>query len=378
MQAIHITAFQPSISSLHPTSVPHPPAPAHDEALIEIHCAALNHVDILYAQGKHQNNTSLVRPPFTLGLEFAGTIIALGTSNSVPAAANVAETAGRGGSDGHEETAEEDATRFRVGDRVFGASLGAYAERIVVPLRSLHHVPRSWTFEDAAGLAATASVAYGALAIRAGVRTGDWVLVHGAAGGIGVYACQIAKALGAKVIAGVRRSGETEKLAALRRLGCVDGVVETGPSSDKGGWEKEVMKLTAGKGVDVVVDNVGLVKESLRCLRPIGGKIILVGFAGRGGVMEQVSVNRILLRQAVVMGYRYGDTDRKNPQETQDIWTGLMALIAKGLVKPIIFEKKYHGLENVRTAMEDLQARKVYGKAVIRVKGATNTTKAAL
>ncbi|KMU81441.1 alcohol dehydrogenase [Coccidioides immitis RMSCC 3703] len=153
----------------------------------------LNHVDLLYAQGK-TSKQHVVDPPrrSPWGSNFLGTVFAVGS------------------------TATADGPQFNPGDKVFGAGLGAYAEWIVVPARSLHHIPHNWTFEDAAGLAATANVAYGAVAIRGRVKEGDWVMVHGAAGGIGVYACQIAKALGAKVIAGVRDTRNSEKVGILR------------------------------------------------------------------------------------------------------------------------------------------------------------------
>ncbi|OJD18656.1 hypothetical protein AJ78_01352 [Emergomyces pasteurianus Ep9510] len=361
MQAIHITSFSTPLSAHCPQTIPAPPPPRANEALIKIHCAALNHVDLLYAQGKHQNNTSLIRPPFTLGLEFSGTIIALGDSSPT--------SRSRAGSYG-----TADGTPLSVGDKVFGSGLGAFAERIAVPISSIRRIPPGWTFEDAAGLAATASVAYGAVVVRGDIRDGQWVLIHGAAGGIGVYACQIAKACGARVIAGVRSLGDSEKVKMLRELGCVKAIVETGGDgngtiADKGGksWVDEVKEITGGSGVDLVIDNVGLVKESLRCLRAIAGKIVLVGFAGREGVMEQLSMNRILLRQAVVIGYRYGETNRRNPNETKQIWDGLMNFIRLGTVKPITFERRYRGLNEVRNAIADLQARKIYGKAVIYI-----------
>ncbi|KAK2808027.1 hypothetical protein FQN50_005109 [Emmonsiellopsis sp. PD_5] len=357
MQAIHLTTYTPTLTTLHPTTIPLPPPPKPSEALIKISHTALNHVDLLYAQGKHQNNTSaLIKPPFTLGLEFAGTIVALG-ADEYPY--NTTSTSG--------SSTCENPEGLRIGEKVFGAALGAFAEYIVVPLRVIRRVPVSvsggWGVEDAAGLAGTATVAYGAVVVRGGVGRGQWVLVHGAAGGIGVYAVQIARAMGARVIAGVRDLGDKGKVGMLRGLG-VEGVVETGGDT---GWEGEVRRITGGRGVDVVIDNVGLVRGSLRCLRGVGGRIVLVGFAGREGVMEEVSVNRILLRQAVVVGYRYGDTDRKNPEETKQIWKGLMSLIEAGAIKPVTYEKSYHGLSSVEDAMADLQARKIYGKAVISI-----------
>ncbi|EEP80007.1 predicted protein [Uncinocarpus reesii 1704] len=343
MEAIRVTEFVSSVSSLRPQKVPLPPSPGPGEILVAIHCTALNHVDLLYARGKHQNNTSLIRPPFTLGLEFAGTVLAVGYSL-------------------HN-------ARFNPGDNVFGSGLGAYAEQILVPERALRHIPADWGFESAAGLAATANVAYGAVALRGGVKKGDWVMVHGAAGGIGVYACQIAKALGAQVIAGIRDTKDVEKTNALRSLGCVDSIVATGAGPD---WENQVKSVTGGSGVDVVIDNVGLVKESIRCLRPAGGKIVLVGFAGRGGIMEQLTTNRILLKQAVIIGYRYGDTDRRDPKESEQVWAGLMEMIDSGAIKPVVYPRKYHGLDAVKVAMEDLQARRIYGKAIIYVKKVRN------
>lgn len=282
MDAILVTEFVPSITLLRPQRIPFPSSPGPGQVLVSIHCAALNHVDILYAQGKHQNNTSLIRPPFRLGLEFAGTVLAVGSP------------------DGNNTEGTADQAIFKAGDKVFGAGLGAYAEQILVSSRALRHIPIDWTFESAAGLSATANVAYGAVAIRGGTKKGDWVMIHGAAGGIGVYACQIAKAMGAHVVAGVRDIKDMEKVKMLQISGCVDGIVATGSGP---GWENEVKNITGGHGLDVVIDSVGLVKESLRCLRPVGGKIVLVGFAGRGGAMEQLGVNRILLKQAIVIGY---------------------------------------------------------------------------
>jgi NADPH2:quinone reductase len=123
---------------------------------------------------------------------------------------------------------------------------------------------------------------------------GEIVLVHAAAGGLGVVAVQIARAMGARVIGTV---GSTEKVGVVRKLG-VDIVIRY----DEPAWEKKVLKATGGEGVDVVFDTVGLVEKSLRCLR-YGGRIVVAGFAGLDGNMEKVAMNRILLRGAVVLGY---------------------------------------------------------------------------
>jgi len=249
MKALHITEFVRSNSDLRVSDIP-PPERKADQVLVDVTHSALNHVDLLYARGLHQNNHGgLVRPPFTLGLEFAG-IVASAPSDSP----------------------------FKPGDKVWGAGVGGFAEQIAVPVSSLQRVPSGWTLHDIAGLgAATAPVSYGALARVANVQKGQTVLIHAAAGGLGVVAVQIAQALGAQVIGTV---GSEEKAEIVRRLGVL-GVVRY----DRDGWEKEVLSLTNNVGVDSVYDTVGLVQKSIRCLK-FGGKIVIAGFAGLGGKME--------------------------------------------------------------------------------------------
>jgi NADPH2:quinone reductase len=123
-------------------------------------------------------------------------------------------------------------------------------------------VPSHWSFAEAAGLAATAPVGYGALVVRAGLKKGETVLVHGAAGGLGLMAVQVAKAVGARVIA---TGGSEEKLAVTRRFGADETVNYSDPN-----WHQNVLALTVGEGVDVVYDSVGLVVSNvLLCLAPV-------------------------------------------------------------------------------------------------------------
>lgn len=266
MKAIHITEFVKSNSDLYVSDIPSPEL-KEGQVLVNITHSALNHVDLLYAKGLHQNNhVGLVRPPFTLGLEFAGYVASAPTG-----------------------------CQFKPGDQVWGAGVGGYAEQIAVPISSLHRVPAGWSLHDIAGLgAATAPVSYGALVRVANVQKGQTVLIHAAAGGLGVVAVQIAKALGAQVIGTV---GSEDKAEVVRRLGVL-GVVRY----DHDGWEKEVLALTNNVGVDSVYDTVGLVQKSIRCLK-FGGNIIIAGFAGLGGKMETLTMNRILLKGAKLLGY---------------------------------------------------------------------------
>ncbi|PVH88147.1 zeta-crystallin [Cadophora sp. DSE1049] len=337
MKAIRIDKFVERIEDVRISEVPSPEV-KDGEVLVQIEAAGVNFVDLLYARGKHQNNRSLVTPPFILGLEFAGTIVSSPPSSQ---------------------------SKFKPGTRVFGGSLGSYASQISVRPSSLHPIPKSWTFAQAAGLAATAPVSYGALILRGRLQRGETVLIHAAAGGLGLMAVQIAKAVGARVIA---TASSSSKLAIARKFGadeCVD--------YSSFGWVGEVMRITKGKGVDVVFDPVGLVDLSLKCLRQ-KGRVLVVGFAGTEGRLERIAMNRLLLRQAQLIGYRYGETDRIDPAETAQIWKELKALWESGKLKPTVYDEEYRCLESVVRAMKDLEARKVWGKAVI-VMGQENCPK---
>ena len=345
MKAIHIDRYVKTYSELRVTEVPSP-IPKRDQVLVNITHTALNHVDLLYARGVHQNNhIGLVKPPFVLGLEFAG-VVASAPENS----------------------------RFKPGDQVWGGSVGGFAEQIAVPPSALQRLPTGWTLHDVAGLGAgTAPVSYGALVRIAEVKPGQIVLVHAAAGGLGVVAVQIAHALGAKVIGTV---GSEAKAEVVRKLGTL-GVVRY----DQEGWEKEVLKLTNNVGVDSVYDTVGLVEKSIRCLK-FGGNIVIAGFAGLGGKMETLAMNRVLLKGVRLLGYvsaqihaafhlltafqRFGETGRRNPKENEEVWRGMNEMLESGKIKPVIYGT-YSGLESVPGALDDLVSRKVWGKVVVEI-----------
>lgn len=330
MKAVQVTKFVENYSDLTVASIPSP-ASAPDTILVRVHAAGVNFVDTLYARGKHQNNRSLVLPPFTLGLEFAGTVLSAPASSS-----------------------------WKPGDRVFGGSLGSYAEQIRVAPSVLHAIPDGWSFPAAAGLAATLPVSYGALVTRGGLKKGETVLVLGAAGGLGCMAVQVAAAAGCKVI-GV--AAGAEKGHVVRDCGA-EHVVDY--SSDKEWWKK-VLSLTGGRGVDVVYDSVGMVHESLKCIAH-RGRILIVGFAGRDEKnLESVAVNRVLLKQVSLIGYRYGESLRRDPEENRQIWEELAAVVKSGKIRPVLYDEKYDGLEAVPRALQAIAERKVWGKAVITI-----------
>lgn len=264
MKALVVTEFVTSYDNLKPSEVATPIAKG-DEVLVAISHAGVNYVDLLYCRGKHQNNRSLVRPPFILGLEFAGTVL------SCPISSNL-----------------------KVGDHVFGGGLGGFAEMIAVKESTLMRVPQAWSLREAAGMAATAPVSYGALVRIAKVKAGETVLVHAAAGGLGIMAVQIAMALGARVVATV---GSLEKEQVVKNMGVKDVI-----NYNTDGWERLVMAATGGEGIDVTFDPVGLVEKSIRCSK-YAARIVIVGFAGREGDLEGIAANRILLKSITIHGY---------------------------------------------------------------------------
>ena len=187
-------------------------------------------------------------------------------------------------------------SRLKPGDRVFGDAPGSYAEYVTLSeaaAAGLRKVPPSWSLTDAAGLGATLPVSYGALK-RAGLQPGETVLIHSAAGGLGIMAVQIAAALGCRVIG---TTGSDEKCAYATGYGAS---VCFNYSEDK--WWEKVLDYTDGVGAHVVFDPVGVVDLSLKCIAHMG-RLLSVGFAGREGDMEKVAVNRLLLKQVSLIGY---------------------------------------------------------------------------
>ncbi|GAB7353668.1 hypothetical protein MBLNU459_g4074t1 [Dothideomycetes sp. NU459] len=339
MRAIHITSFldQPIFSSLAPAVVARP-VPRDDELLIRVTHASPQQVDLLYAQGRHQNNNAKrghVHPPFILGTDFAGIV------ESVPQV----------------QPDRQNERLFEVGDRVMGSALGAFADYLCTRPDRVRKVPHGL---DNAGAAALAGgpVSYAAVSTAARVEAGETVLVTGANGGLGAVACQVVKALGARVVALV----STEEKAQLLRseLGLRHVVAMNG------NWVSRIVSASGGKGVDAVIDNIGCVKEALQCLK-FGGRIVMIGFAGRNGVMEELAMNKILLKGATVIGYRFGEHTRRNNAALDTIWEGYLDLLAAGKIKPLVDSHIYKGVEEIPIALQHLSERVLRGKAVIRL-----------
>ncbi|KAK8017101.1 hypothetical protein PG993_015290 [Apiospora rasikravindrae] len=306
------------------------PKPGPDDYLIEVHAAATNFFDILQIQGKYQH-----QPPFpwVSGAEFSGIVLATPANSKSP--------------------------KFPVGSKVFGASQGAYATQVCAREVQLLPVPSGWSFEDAAGLFVTAPTSYGALVLRAGVKAGDIVLVHAAAGGVGLAAVQVAKAFGATVIA---TAGSERKLEVAKAFGA-DHVVDYRAAD----WPDQVKKLTPGgkRGVDIVYDPVGMVDKSTKCIA-WNGRILVVGFAA--GSIEKVAMNKVLLKNISLVGIHWGQYAVYEKESVPVVWEGIGKLIAQGKFRGTTFtDKEYVGLERIPDALLALGGRETWGKVVVKV-----------
>ncbi|KAL2125259.1 hypothetical protein VTJ04DRAFT_1624 [Mycothermus thermophilus] len=328
MRGIQIKQYVKGPHELKVTDLPDP-TPGPDEYLIEVHAAATNFFDILQIQGKYQ-----LQPPFPWisGAEFAGVVLATPANSKNP--------------------------KFPVGSKVFGATQGAYATKCVAKEVSMLPVPEGWSFKEAAGLFVTAPTSYGALVVRAGIKAGDYVLVHAAAGGVGLAAVQIAKAFGATVIA---TAGTQRKLEIAKSFGA-DHVIDYRDPK----WPELVKKLTPkNRGVDIVYDPVGLVDKSTKCIA-WNGRILVIGFAA--GTIEKVAMNKVLLKNISLVGTHWGQYANFEKETVPVVWEGIMKLIREGKFRGTAFaDKEFVGLETVPEALAALGGRETWGKVVVTV-----------
>lgn len=219
-------------------------------------------------------------------------------------------------------------------------------------------MPPGWSFFDAAGLFITAPTSYCGLVNRAGIKAGDYVLVHAAAGGVGLAAVQIAKAKGAKVIA---TAGTKHKLDVARSFGA-DFAIDYRAKD----WPEQVRALTPdGRGVDIVYDPVGKVAESMKCTA-WNGRLLVIGFAA--GEIERMATNRILLKNVSVVGVHWGMYMATEPDTVDQIWRGIFELIKDGKYRGTCFtDEEFVGLERVPAALKALGSRGSWGKIVVKV-----------
>jgi NADPH2:quinone reductase len=291
---------------------------------VDVKAAGCNFFDILMAQGRYQVKPPL---PFVPGAELAGIVSAVG--------------------------AEVDG--FRVGDRVLASpSIGAFAERAVVPARSARRMPDGMTFEEGAAFPIVYPTSYAALVLRTPLAAGETLLVHAAAGGVGLAAVQIGKALGARVLA---TAGGPEKLAIAREAGADVCIDYRDPD-----WVDQVKAATGGRGADVIYDSVGgdVLDQSLKCIA-WSGRLLVIGFAG--GRIPEIKANRILLKNIAVIGLHWGAYATHEPARVPEVFAALFRMYEARAIRPVICER--YPLERVADALQALGSRRTYGKVVL-------------
>lgn len=268
MRAIQVTRFAPQ-DNLQLASVAEP-TPADDGVVISAHYTALNFPDLLLIEGNYQFKPEL---PFVPGRDVAGTVLAVG----------------------------KQVENLLVGDRVAGQTeYGALSEQVHCPAAQCFKLPDDMDMQDAAALGLAYQTAYFALVQRARYQTGESVLVLGAAGSVGLAAVQLAKALGARVIAAVR----TSEQAALALEHGADHAVDLAAADLKSSLRDQLYEVNDGKGVDIVIDPLGgdAFTAALRCLA-WQGRLVVVGFAA--GAIPEMRVNYLLLRNIEVSGLQW-------------------------------------------------------------------------
>ena len=300
------------------------PVPGEGEVLVDVKATALNFPDVLMIAGKYQSQPPF---PFSPGGEVAGTVLEVGPG----------------------------VTEFAPGDAVFGGvGHGGFAERVAAAARSLQPVPEAMSFAEASGISTTYGTSYYALKQRADLQPGETLLVTGAAGGVGIAAVQLGKAMGARVIAA---ASSEQKLAVAKDSGA-DELIDY---SD-GQLKDKVKDLTGGKGADVIYDPVGgaLFDQCLRCINWYG-RILVIGFAA--GDIPKAPINLILLKSCQVVGVFFGAWSARSPDESRANFREILAFHAAGKIKPVV--GRVHPLENYAEALNDLAQRRAIGKIVV-------------
>ncbi len=300
------------------------PEPRPGEVRIKVRAAAVNFPDLLMTRGEYQHKPPL---PFIPGLELSGEVDMLG----------------------------EGVTGWSIGDAVVGgARIGGFSEYAVTPAASLKPKPARLSFAEASGYATAYLTAYVSLVRRARAQPGEWVLVHGAAGGVGLACVDLAKQMGCRVIAG---SASDDKLAIVAAEYAPDACVNTSRS-----FREEVKAITGGAGADVIYDPVGgdVFDESVRCIA-FDGRLLVVGFTS--GRIPSISVNMPLIKGFSVMGVRAGEYGRKFPERGRENVQAVWKLADDGAIRPRVDAE--FGLDDWRVAFQMLGERHVVGKAVI-------------
>ena len=322
MRAWRAHAYGPYRDVLRLDEVPSPDAPAGG-VVVKVAAASLNFPDLLAIAGQYQVKAPV---PFTPGIEAAGTVIKVGAGS-----------------------------RYQVGDRVIVSALwGTFAEELAAADAQVFPWPDGLTAAEAASFLVTYQTSYFALVHRTTLRAGETLLVHGGAGGVGISAIQLGKALGATVIA---TAGGAEKLAVCTAAGA-DHVIDYKATD----FVAAVKQLTGGRGADVIYDPVGgdVFDQSLKCIA-WEGRLLVIGFAS--GRIPELKMNRVLLKNCAVIGLFWGAYQMHDPKKVVDAHAALTELVAAGKIRPVIWKEL--PLADLPAALAALESRASYGKIAV-------------
>lgn len=303
------------------------PKPRADQVLVDVHAASISFMDCLMVAGKYQ-----LRPqtPFVPGTDAAGVVAEVGS----------------------------EVTRFKPGDRVIcGSWSGCYAERVVASQDATVLLPDGVDFETGSIVRHCYGTARYALLDCARLRAGEAIFISGAAGGVGLAAVDLARHLGATIIAGV---GTPDKAGITRAYGAQEVIVYGSE-----GLRQRIKDITGGKGVDVFFDNVGgEIFSTMTRLMNWGGRMLPVGFTS--GEIVSVPMNLPLLKNYSVVGSYWGAWAERFPQASLDADAQLLAWVAQGSIKPHVSASL--PLEEFRTGMHKVTQRSAQGRTVLRVR----------
>lgn len=299
------------------------PEPGEDQLVVDVAAAGVNFVDALFVRGEYQIKPN---PPFVPGSEIAGTVSSVG----------------------------DGVTDVRVGDRVLATvGLGGFAEKVVARPEQAVPIPDALEMDAAAAFTQSYSTALFSLANRAGLVAGEWVLVLGAGGGVGTAAIDVAKALGARVIA----AASSEDRLDRARLAGADATVDYSTED-----LKDRARELSGGGVDVVFDPVGG-QNAEPALRALGndGRFLVIGFAA--GEIPRIPLNQVLLRNRHVVGVDWGAWMLTNPSGQRELMDELMTMVSDGRLHPVAPTR--YRLDHASEALGELLGHKLVGKAVL-------------
>jgi NADPH2:quinone reductase len=304
------------------------PAIGERDVLIDVKAIGLNFPDTLMLQGKYQTRPER---PFVPGRDASGIALAVGPK----------------------------VTRVKAGDRVIAqVTTGAFAEKLAAPEARCFRMPDGMDFVSGAGMVTIYNTAYVAVVIRGHVKPGETVLVTGASGGVGLAAVQIARARGARVLAGVTSKEKGEVALASG----ADALVDLSAPDLRENLREQVLALTGGRGADAVLDPVGgdVFDAALRAVA-YAGRMVIIGFAS--GRIPEVKGHYILLKNISVVGAPLDIHFKMQPDVMDAAVADLFRMYEKGDVKPEIMAT--YALDDIHKAMDLIVGRKVKGKIVL-------------